>query len=220
MRYLYLNENLLFTENENDLPDSEGNPGNSLLLHDNFVTYNHFYGAQIGLEVESRVGPLVFTATGKIAAGETTQMIKIQGDTTLTEPGGIVVTDQTRGLLVQPSNLGQFDRNRFGVVPELAANLAWEFNDHLKVSVGYNFLFWSSVVRPGEQIDPVVNIGAVGDTGQLGSVARPGALFHSTGFWRRDSARACRSVTSREKAAGTRRVPAPGFAEPAASARA
>ncbi len=183
VRYLYLNENLLFTENENDLPDSTGAPGDSLVLHDNFVTYNKFYGAQIGLETESRVGPLVFTLTGKVAAGETNQKVKIQGDTTVTLPDGTIFTDQTRGLLVQPSNLGSFSRYRFAVVPELIASLAWEFNDNIKVSVGYNFLFWSAVLRPAEQIDPVVNVGAVGDTGQLGPYLRPGPYLHSTDFW-------------------------------------
>jgi hypothetical protein len=183
VRYLRLDEGLQFSETTNDLPDSDGNPGNSMVLHDNFLTYNQFYGAQVGLETETRVGHMVFLLNSKVAFGQTHQVVKTGANTTVTEPDGTVVFDPTRGLLVQPSNLGRFTHNRFGVVPELAATLAWEFNDHVRVSVGYNFLWWNSVVRPGEQIDTHVNVGAVGDVGQLGSIQRPAVLFGHTDFW-------------------------------------
>jgi hypothetical protein len=182
-RFLYLDENLSFQEHVGDLIDSEGNPGNDFKIFDKFQTYNRFYGAQVGLELESRVGPVVFNLAGKCALGETYQAVKTGANTVVTEPDGTVFSDPTRGLLVQPSNLGRVSRYRFGVVPEVIASLSWEFNEHFRFTVGYNFLWWSSVVRPGEQIDPVVNVGAVGDVGQLGSIARPGVPFQSSSFW-------------------------------------
>jgi hypothetical protein len=182
-RYLSLEENLSFTEHVGDLLDSDGVPGNDYKLFDQFRTQNRFYGAQIGLDTESRVGPVVFNLTGKVAVGQTHQTVKTGANTIVTEPDGTVFADSTRGLLVQPSNLGSFSRNRLGVVPEVIASLSWEFNENFRISVGYNFLWWNSVVRPGEQIDPVVNVGAVGDVGQLGSIARPGVPFQSASFW-------------------------------------
>jgi hypothetical protein len=182
-RYQSLSENLLISEFANDVPDALGNPGNSYLLHDNFQTFNRFYGAQCGLESESRVGALVLTMGAKVAFGVTQQTVKTGGDTTVTEPDGTVTTDVTRGLFVQPSNLGRLSRDRFAVVPVAYASLAWEFNEHFRVSFGYDFLWWSSVVRPGEQIDTVVNIGAVGDQGQLGGITRPEPLFRASSFW-------------------------------------
>jgi hypothetical protein len=182
-RFLYLSENLLISESAHDVPDVLNNPGNTYLLHDNFQTFNRFYGAQFGVETESRVGPLVLTLAGKVAFGVTEQTAKNGGDSTVHEPDGTVTTDVTRGLLVQPSNLGRFGRDRFAVVPVVSANLAWEFNEHLRISVGYDFLWWSSVVRPGDQIDGVVNVGAVGDQGQLGTVTRPQMPFRPVGFW-------------------------------------
>ncbi len=182
-RVMYLNENLLFTDSIHELPDTTGAPGNDYFLHDNFKTYNTFYGGQLGLESEARVGPIVFTLTGKAAVGMTHEVVRTAGDTTVTEPDGTVTYDPTRGLLVQPSNLGRVSRDRLAVLPEAIATLAWEFNEHLRISVGYNFLWWSSVARPGESIDRTVNVGAVGDVGQLGTALRPALDVHSTGIW-------------------------------------
>jgi hypothetical protein len=175
-RVLYLDEKLLFSET-NNINNVDGRPGDNVLLHDNFVTYNRFYGGQVGLEVESRVGPLVFTLTGKVAAGETTEAVKISGDTTVIEPGSLAFFDPTRGLLVQPTNLGRVTHDQFGVVPEAAATLAWEANEYLCFTVGYNLLWWSRVMRPGEQIDTTVNVG------QAGGSPHPLVPLHTSAFW-------------------------------------
>ena len=70
-----------------------------------------------------------------------------------------------------------------GAMHELGVRLAWEFNPHVQVTLGYNLLYWTNVVRPGDQIDPIVNVGAVGDPGQLGGSPHPLFMWHSTGFW-------------------------------------
>lgn len=182
-RFLFLDEKLLISEGVIDLPDINNNPGNITTISDNFVTYNRFYGGQLGLEMESRFGPLRLTLTGKVAVGVTSEVIKISGTTLVTEPGGPVTLDPTRGLLAQPTNVGRFTRNQFAAVPEVGLNLAWEFNEHLRVSLGYTFLYWTDVARPGDQIDTTVNIGAVAAPAQFGTSPRPGVPFHTTGFW-------------------------------------
>jgi hypothetical protein len=121
--------------------------------------------------------------TGKCAVGRNEQVLNIHGDTTLYEPDGTVTYDPTRGLLVQPTNGGRFTRHPIGVVPEVAVTLAWEFNEHVRASLGYNFLYWSNIIRPGDQIDQIVNVGAVGDPGQFGTSSHPRILWHDTGFW-------------------------------------
>jgi len=183
VRYLDLNEKLLIAENEVDVPDTVGNPGNITTLQDNFETRNRFYGAQVGVEFESRVGPVVVTFLGKVAVGRTQQVVTISGASAVTEPDGTVTFDGTRGLLVQPTNLGRISRNQLGVVPEVGITMAWEFNEYVRVSLGYNFLYWSNIVRPGDQIDTIVNVGAVGDPGQFGTSPHPAVPFKTTGFW-------------------------------------
>jgi hypothetical protein len=44
-----------------------------------------------------------------------------------------------------------------GVVPEVGVKVGYQVTPHLRAQVGYDFLYWSDVVRPGSQIDPLIN---------------------------------------------------------------
>jgi hypothetical protein len=183
VRYLWLDEKLVIGELETDLPDIFGNPGNTVQLLDSFATRDRFYGGQLGIEGEARVGPVVLTLGYKGAVGPTKQEVTITGASLLTEPDGTQFFDPKRGLLVQPSNLTSQSRWRTSMVNEITMRLAWEFNPHVQAWLGYNFLYWTKVVRPGDQIDPVVNVGAIGDPGQFGTSPHPLFFYHTTGFW-------------------------------------
>src|SRR5205823_11587377 len=90
------------------------------------------------------------------------------------------------GLLVLPSNAGHFVRDQFSVVPEVSVNLGMELNSHLRATVGYTYLYWDHVFRPGDQIDRVLNVtqipGPAGGSGLLGP-ARPTFPNKDTDFW-------------------------------------
>src|SRR5262249_8855823 len=103
-RYLNLDQKLIINDSRQDLPGL-GNPGNSFFFQDNFTTYTRFYGGQVGLEGECRIGCFVLTLTGKVAVGENDMISKISGNTIITEPDGTVTTSNTRAVLVQPSNV-------------------------------------------------------------------------------------------------------------------
>ena len=61
--------------------------------------------------------------------------------------------------------------------------------DQLKAFVGYNFLYWSNVIRPGDQIDTVIDVNRVprfvppGVIVPDAGVQRPAVLFRETDFW-------------------------------------
>ena len=55
------------------------------------------------------------------------------------------------------SNSGSFNRDRFAVVPETDLVLGFRVTPHIKLLIGYSFLYWSNVVRPGDQIDTVID---------------------------------------------------------------
>jgi hypothetical protein len=182
-RFLLLDEDLLITENVFDLPDEFGTPTTSTTIHDNFETSNRFYGGQLGVESETRIGSMVLKLTGKVAIGWTTQEVRISGDTTIRGADFGVVTDSTRGLLVQPTNVGTFERTEFGVVPEFGARLVWEANEYVHLEVGYSGLYWNRVARPEDQVDTIVNIGAVGSPVQFGTSPNPAVPFRNSSFW-------------------------------------
>src|SRR5262249_4601730 len=124
---------------------------------------------------------------GKIALGDTHQVLNIEGDTVKLLPGGGVQMAQG-GLLALPSNSGRFARDRFTVVPELGVKLGYHVTDNLVVTVGYTWMYWSSVLRPGDQIDRVIDSNSVPSffrnlipPTRLGQ--RPIAPLRGTDFW-------------------------------------
>jgi hypothetical protein len=61
------------------------------------------------------------------------------------------------GIFAQPSNKGNFGRMAFAAVIETGARAGFRISRNVEIYAGYNFLFTSSVVRPGDQINPSIN---------------------------------------------------------------
>lgn len=58
--------------------------------------------------------------------------------------------------------------------------------DHLRAYVGYSLLYWSDVVRPGDQIDRGINttqLPTLGGQGTLTGPRRPAFSFQDSDFW-------------------------------------
>src|SRR5262249_37158965 len=62
------------------------------------------------------------------------------------------------GIFVQPTNMGRYWCWDFAVVPEAGLRVAFQLWRNLQISAGYDFLYWSSVVRPGAQVNRDVNL--------------------------------------------------------------
>jgi hypothetical protein len=111
--------------------------------------------------------------------------VGIDGFTRFAIPGEPVVT-QPAGILALRSNSGSYSRTAFSIVPELGVNLGYQFSDHFRVYVGYNLMFWTNVVRPGEQIDRVVNPNNWPSSTSAGGNSpprRPAFEFRDSAFW-------------------------------------
>jgi hypothetical protein len=160
-------------------------PPSTLDIVDHFRTVNRFYGGQVGGRLNWGLDKLDVTVTGKLALGVTQEVITIDGSTSLLTPGSPTVT-APGGILTQPTNSGRNVRNEFSVIPEVTINLGYQITPHLTAVVGYNFLYWSNVARPGDQIDRTVNFTQVNidpTFGPLSGPARPILIPRSTDFW-------------------------------------
>jgi hypothetical protein len=73
------------------------------------------------------------------------------------------------------------------VVPELGLKLGYQITPNIKFTVGYSFLYWSEVVRPGDQINPFVNSNFLAPRSSFpGGVPGPQAptfVGKTTDFW-------------------------------------
>jgi hypothetical protein len=182
-RYLGLDESLDITESLLTGANT-GVPGTVIVVNDHFATSNRFYGGQLGAAGEYRLGCWSFAGKAKVALGVTQQWANITGFTTQTLPGGTPQTLPGGLLALQGTNMGVYSRNNFSVVPELGLTVGYQIKPWCRVTAGYNFLYWSSVIRPGGLIDRAVNatyqpFSPVPPTGS----ARPMPLFNTTDFW-------------------------------------
>jgi hypothetical protein len=108
------------------------------------------------------------------------QKAQIDGATNLF---GVIVPG---GLFAVGSNMGQYNRDRFGVVPEAGVRLDMTVGRHTSLFVGYSFLWMNDVVRPGGLIDPGVNVNLVPASatfGTPGGPARPAVRFDSNDYY-------------------------------------
>jgi hypothetical protein len=119
---------------------------------DRFSTVNHFYGGQLGLKFlwsEDRWGGMLGS---KVALGDTNSFLTTTGNTST--PGGATTPG---GFYTGVSNLGDTSKDRFGVVVDLNASLRFALSSSMGISVGYNFLYWSGVMRATDQVSATVN---------------------------------------------------------------
>jgi hypothetical protein len=160
-------------------------------IGDGFQARSQFYGGQLGARAEFARGPFYLDVLGKLALGDSHQSVRVTGNTTLLPvgadglPSGPPLT-VPGGLLATATNLGRTERDRFAVVPEFRLAVGYQPVPQFRLFAGYTLLYWSDVVRAGDQIDRVVNLTQVpsgGTFGPLSGPARPSVPFKSTDFW-------------------------------------
>jgi hypothetical protein len=160
-KYMRLTEDLDITEDVTRL--TGGFPGiapNALgaVVSDSFSTTNEFYGGQVGLIGEYRRGRWYLDTTLKVALGQMNQTVRISGAQQVRLTNGLTQT-VAGGLLALPgANIGTYSQNKFAVVPEATINLGYHVTPRLRLFVGYNLLYASSVLRPGDQIDTNLDV--------------------------------------------------------------
>lgn len=183
-RYLNLDESLTMTENLVAGPDAPDPVGTTIFVQDRFSTRNQFHGGQIGTVFGRKWGRVSVDGRASVALGVTHQTLDIQGVQQRTRPGQ-PTENFVGGLYAAGPNLGRFTKDRFSVVPEVTLNLGYDLTPRLKAYAGYNFLYWSNVIRPGDQIDRFVDLTYVPNAPDVpfSGQERPQPTFTKTGFW-------------------------------------
>ena len=182
-RYLNLRDEVTINENLTALAGSSVPAGTRFLIQDRFRTNNDFHGGNIGLAYERRFGSFFLGVRPSVALGVTHSVTTIDGSTTIVQPNG---TSQTYpgGLLTQTSNIGKYTTDSFGVVPEINVRAGAQVTEHLRAYVSYNYIFWSNVLRAGEQIDSRVNTNQIAPSQGLGGgPAFPAFTPMKSGYW-------------------------------------
>ncbi|MBX7103945.1 MAG: BBP7 family outer membrane beta-barrel protein [Gemmataceae bacterium] len=194
-RYLHLDERFQATESiqftrDTTFTDAAGTvvrvvpAGLNISILDRFNTKNNFYGGQVGADVEWRRDRWSLGLRPSIALGCTQQNLNVTG-AYQESMNGKVTAGFPGGLYALNSNIGSRSETNFTYVPEVQLKLGYFVTNNLRVTAGYDFLYWSSVIRPGDQIDRNLDVVRVPPlTGGTPVVpASPAPLFNTTDFW-------------------------------------
>ncbi|MFZ1937109.1 MAG: BBP7 family outer membrane beta-barrel protein [Thermoguttaceae bacterium] len=183
-RYGRLDENIAIDQASNYLVTVGGIPaGTAITASDLFATSNEFNGGEIGFAARTRCCRWSLELLTKLAVGNTRSRTTILGNTVVTPPSGQGQQVQyDAGVLAQPTNIGYYERNDFSVIPEFGLTLGYDVTCRLKATFGWSFLYWSSVMRPADQIDTNVNSTQL-PPGTLRGVPAPVFRPVTTDFW-------------------------------------
>jgi len=161
-RYLQLDETLNITANSNmfvttTYTDNFGNvlvtapPGSTVTVIDQFKTRSQFNGGQLGAQFQYVWQRLSFSGTAKLAIGDTHEVVTINGNTTVfpVNAAPVPLTGGNYATL----QVGRYSTDRFALAPECLLNVGYQLTPCIRTQIGYDFLYLSSVARPGNQID-------------------------------------------------------------------
>jgi hypothetical protein len=174
---LSINEQMVSTDTQ-----SEVIPGTAMAVLDNFDADNTFNGIEIGFTKQRSLlhGLLDFRAT--VALGNTHSIVTIGGSTTTTVPDDPAPVVSPAGMLALGSNSGQFEHDCFSSISELGVRYQHHLCCGWEASIGYTLIYWSDVVRAGEQIDTELNPTEFPPVGTVEGPAHPTFDFHTTGL--------------------------------------
>lgn len=150
-------------------------------LDDRFDVENQFHGIDLGFTGHSHQGCWSMDFLLKVALGVVEHEVDVRGQQLISIPG-LDPTRNVGGLFSQESNIGKTDETDFAVIPEFDLNLGYGLTPNLDFTVGYTFIYMSSVVRAGTVVDRTVDPGLAADLDPINS-NRPLLNMGETGYF-------------------------------------
>jgi len=179
-RFLQLTEGVTITEDLQTNPDAAAQ--GTFDIYDRFRTKNQFNGIDIGYITRRTRGFWSLETGIRLAVGNTRQTVSIAGQSIITEVGGSTTVDNG-GLLAQSSNIGTYTQDEFAVVPELDLKIGYQMTKQCKLTLGYTAIYWSNVVRPGDQMDLDVHPDLLPPSPTFTQGTHPTFAFDTTDYW-------------------------------------
>ena len=148
-RYFHLGETLGIYE----LTEPTGGAvGETNEFYDEYRTRNDLHSVEFGINWMRQHNRHYIELLGTVALGEVTRRVDTTGFSNVYIPG---VADDVfpGGFYNHPSQQGRTEDSEFAVLPQARAKWGYFISPAMRIFVGYDFLYLSSVVRPNSQID-------------------------------------------------------------------
>ncbi len=113
---------------------------------DNFHAIDNFQGGELGLDATVTRGRWSLDVLAKAALGVNNQSVELYNLARIdnrVNGGGIMQT-------AVPQN--NYTANVFSWIPAMTVTGGYQLSDHVKLTVGYDIIYWSAVARAGSQI--------------------------------------------------------------------
>ena len=120
---------------------------------------------------------------GRVNVGNMRQRVRITGSTLIdgNPPGN--VNRANSGLFAQNlTNVGQYERDRTIIMPELNVNMSYALTNSLDITVGYTMIYFNEVALAGDHMSRNVNTDLLDGTLNAGP-ADPGFNFSGSDYW-------------------------------------
>lgn len=154
-QFARIDEDLTISTSTQTLPVPPGTP--SLAVTDVFATENEYHAGHFGLQGMYVMGCWGVELLAKFGFGNMRQEVAIDGTTSVTAQNNSTDVRDSGLLAQQLTNSSVHTQDVFSYMQEAGIKLAYCPTDHLKLSVGYSLMYWSSVARPGDHIDLIVD---------------------------------------------------------------
>ena len=153
---------------------NQSNDGSATLsVRDFLSTKNEFHGGSLGFMFNFERRRWHLDVLAKVGLGSMHESVTIAGEQS---PNG-----GQGGLLARvPSNVGTFTRNEFAAVPEVSLTWSWRIRGNWEMSLGYSFLYWSTMMPTSGVIDPQL---AVNLSDPFSGALRPNFAFRTQEYW-------------------------------------
>lgn len=154
-RYLNFTEKLNFNTSS---PFIDPTVENIYFTRDKFHMSNHFYGAQIGANLDFNYCDLLVNVKAKLAVGAIHQSSKIKGELFLNDFTNFTFVQEFQGgYLALPSSIGHRKKTRCSIIPEINLNLGYKVTEAFAIQMGYNFFYVTNVLRASKQVSREIN---------------------------------------------------------------
>ncbi|KLU05703.1 putative signal peptide and transmembrane protein [Rhodopirellula islandica] len=172
-RFLQLDDRLAIHDERRYLVDGGGVDAGTLLEQtDNLSVENRFHGATMGIRSTTSGDVWSFNTQVQLGIGVMHSSVAASGSSLRSEPqagGGVITSQSNTGLLVRSTNSGVREFDELAVAPEIQLSVTRHFWNDWDVTIGYQFLYLSRVMRAAEQIDPLLNLSDLSIGGFEGS---------------------------------------------------
>jgi len=161
----------------------------TVTFRDNTRIWNHFYGAQLGIDADAKFGSFFLYARAKLAIGVQHQVASVNSFTDVinNDPARTSIPSLTSsgGLLAAPGQNGTHRRDRIAFIPEANIRLGYQLTTWLRASIGYDGLYMNHTARVGASttVNNLTTTVSLGNENQTLNTAQPTFRFRDQDVW-------------------------------------